>query len=262
MNLRKTKFDYFEIHTLDNDGAVNKSIAQGELWEPHIINFLKCNSNKNGDFVDVGSNFGWHSLIASKFFSSVHSFEPQKALCDLQRESINSSFINNIHLYNVGLSDVNEDAELNPVYYEIEGYNTGDVSVGKGGEKIKLRTLDSYGLKSIDTIKIDVQGLEHQVLMGAELTIKHSRPNLIVELENMHLSKYGISAADIFRLLRSWNYYCFFLDYAYPADHVFVHYNYLQSFRERNKQYIKPLEDNNNLNYNHSNGVFEKLCYV
>ncbi len=70
MNLRKTKFDYFEIHTLDNDGAVNKSIAQGELWEPHIINFLKCNSNKSGDFVDVGSNFGWHSLIASKFFSN------------------------------------------------------------------------------------------------------------------------------------------------------------------------------------------------
>jgi hypothetical protein len=26
--------------------------------------------------------------------------------------------------------------------------------------------------------------------------------------------------------------------------------------------WIKPLEDNNNLNYNHSNGVFEKLCYV
>jgi FkbM family methyltransferase len=190
MNLKKTKFDYFEIHTLDNDGAVNKSIAQGELWEPHIINFLKCNSNKNGDFVDVGSNFGWHSLIASKFFSNVHSFEPQKVLCDLQRESINSSFIYNIRLYNVGLYNSIEDAELNPVYYEVEGYNTGDVSVGKGGEKIKLRTLDSYGLKRVDTIKIDVQGCEVDILKGMTETLKTCK-HLIVELQH---SQYNVGA--------------------------------------------------------------------
>ena len=262
MKVRKTKFDYFEISTLENDGAVNKTIAAGELWEPHIINFLKCNYNKSKDFVDIGSNFGWHSLVSCKLFKSVHSFEPQKTLCDLQQESINNSSIKNIHLYRVGLSDKNEQAELNPVRYDVAGFNTGDVCVGKGGEHIDLKTLDCFNFNDVDVIKLDVQGLEEQVLLGAKNTIASNKPTIIVELENMHLGKFGITAASIFNLLRSWNYYCFFLDYVYPADHVFVHYNHLQEFRQKNRKHIMPLESNNNLNYNYDNGVFEKLCYV
>lgn len=261
MKVRKTKFDYFEISTLDTDGAVNKAIVQGELWEPHIINFLKHNSNNTADLIDIGSNFGWHSLIASKFFKNIHSFEPQKTLCELQRESIKNSSIANISIYNVGLSNENKHAELNPVSYETQGYNTGDVSVGVGGENIELRTLDSYNFKHVDTIKLDVQGLEEKVLIGAKNTILENKPTLIVELENMHLTKFGVSSANIFNLLRSWNYYCFFLDYNYPADHVFVHYNHLKKFRDKNKKNIMPLETSNNLNYNYCNGVFEKLCY-
>lgn len=143
MNIKSTKFDYFEICTLENDCAVNKAISEGVLWEHHIINYVKVNSNRNKDFVDIGSNFGWHSLIAHKHFSHVHSFEPQSTLYHLQKQSISNSNINNISIHNVALSDKPGNGQLNPIDYN-STTNTGDVSVGTGGEAIEIKTLDSY----------------------------------------------------------------------------------------------------------------------
>lgn len=261
MKVKTTKFDYFEICTLENDCAVNKAISEGVLWEPHIINYLKINANKNKDFVDIGSNFGWHSLIAHKHFNHVHSFEPQESLCILQQQSVKNSNISNISVHNVALSDCAGTGELNPVSYD-STFNTGDVSIGSGGEFIDIKTLDSYQLSNIAVIKIDVQGLEYKVIQGAERTIWENRPDIIVELENIHLVKQNTNARAVMELLRSMNYYCFFMDYSYPADHLFVHYDNLREFREYNKNYINKHTTNNDLNFNLDCGVFEKVSYV
>lgn len=47
-------------------------------------------------------------------------------------------------------------------------------------ERIRLRTLDSYGLAP-DLIKIDVQGAEELVIRGALRTIERSRPVILTE---------------------------------------------------------------------------------
>ena len=47
---------------------------------------------------------------------------------------------------------------------------------------VDARTLDSYELDDVTLIKIDVQGHEHDVLMGSLDTIERSRPVLCVEL--------------------------------------------------------------------------------
>ena len=260
MNIKTTKFDYFEICTLENDCAVNKAISEGVLWEPHIINYVKLNANRNKDFVDVGSNFGWHSLIAHKHFSHVHSFEPQSTLYHLQKQSISNSNINNISIHNVALSDKPGNGQLNPVDYN-STTNTGDVSVGTGGEAIEIKTLDSYHFDNVAAIKIDVQGLEYQVIRGAERTIWENRPDIIVELENFHLIKHDTNARAVMELLRSMNYYCLYMEHSYPADHLFVHYDNLRGFREYNKHFISSHTTNNYLNFNLDCGVFERVSY-
>ena len=253
MNTKKTKFDYFEISTLENDGAVNKALSLGELWEPHIINFLKVNHNKEKNFIDAGSNFGWHSLIASKFFKSVYSFEPQKLLCELQEQSIKDSNISNISVYNVGLGEAEYKSSLVQAFYNVPNFNTGAICIGNGGNEIIIKTLDSYNFNNIDTIKIDVQCYEDKLISGATKLITTHKPNLIVELE--------CNSEFVFSQLRSLNYYCFYLDYSYPVDHVFVHYSKLKDFRKTNEKFIFPHNTTNNWNNNVENGVFEKLCY-
>ena len=48
--------------------------------------------------------------------------------------------------------------------------------------QVEVRTLDSYGLRDVRAVKVDVEGSEMEVLEGGRETILRDRPALIVEL--------------------------------------------------------------------------------
>ncbi len=50
--------------------------------------------------------------------------------------------------------------------------------------KVPVMTLDSFDLRDVATIKIDVEGHEAQVLTGAIETLKREHPTLLVEIED------------------------------------------------------------------------------
>jgi FkbM family methyltransferase len=50
----------------------------------------------------------------------------------------------------------------------------------------QMKTLDSFDLDNVGFIKIDVEGHEESVLKGGINTIKRSRPNLLIEIEERH----------------------------------------------------------------------------
>jgi FkbM family methyltransferase len=258
----QVQYDWFLFNVLLNDGAVGKSVRNNECWEPHIVNYLKNNLDKTSTFVDVGSNFGWHTIIASKLANKVYSFEPQKVIYDIQKNTIKDNNIENIILYNNGVGNTNEKKSMGSISYDYEGINTGDLSIGFGGEEIEVITLDSLNLDKVDIVKIDVQGYEKFVIEGCKETIKNYKPTFIIELENFQLDKFKYDSREIFSTMKELNYYPFFLDYIYPSDHVFVHLDNLNLFRKINKNHISKLETNNELNNNLILGVTEKLTYV
>ena len=56
--------------------------------------------------------------------------------------------------------------------------------------------------RSVDVLKIDVEGYELEVLMGAQMLLSRHHPLIICEIEQRHNAAY----ADIFRLLRAAGY--------------------------------------------------------
>lgn len=242
---------------IENDW-VGSSILSGQDWEPHIVNFLKRNLTKNSVFVDVGSNYGWHSINLSSYCDKVYSFEPQKVLYDLQSKSINYNKITNIKLFNCGLGNKNENSRMNRIDYETS-VNVGDLSVGTDGEEISISTLDTQIPNGFDFMKIDVQGYEKFVLEGGVENIKNHTPTIIIEMEDHQLRKFGYGCEELFNFIRDLGYTIYLLDYHYPSDHVCVHKNKLDEFIITNKDWIKPLGESNNLNKNIENGVKEKI---
>jgi FkbM family methyltransferase len=72
-----------------------------------------------------------------------------------------------------------------------------------GGQKIELVTIDSFVKEKnleIGMIKMDIEGNEHEAIMGAEHTIRSSKPVLIISLYHN-----GKDFFEIPPLLKSWN---------------------------------------------------------
>lgn len=245
------------IYTLANDG-IGRNLINDTEWEPHIIRFLENNLKAEDTFVDIGSNYGWHSIMASKMCNNIHSFEPQKLMYEIQKKTLlKNSLKEKIHLYNTAIGETEKETQMNQIDYDSDNINIGDLSIGIGGEKIKVKTLDSYNIERVDIIKIDVQGYEKMVLQGSLKVIENHRPLLIVEVEEFQLLKFNYNSSDLFNMIRGLGYEIYLLDYHYPSDHICVPLEKIEEFQNNNN--IVELLESNTLNFNVENGIKYKV---
>ena len=66
---------------------------------------------------------------------------------------------------------------------------------------VRVTTLDElvarHGLGRVDVVKADVEGAELAVLRGGEAVLRRDHPVLLLEVEERHLVKYGVSTAAL-----------------------------------------------------------------
>lgn len=64
--------------------------------------------------------------------------------------------------------------------------------------------LNDLGISRVDVLKIDVEGSDLQVFLGATHTLTHHRPILIIELDDQLLGRLGASSTENRNLLASY----------------------------------------------------------
>ncbi len=137
------------------------------------ISFIKENLKSGSIFVDIGSNIGYYSLIASKIVGNeglVLSIEPNKVVYKklIRNISLNKAF--NIKALNVGISDKEEILRLTPTARENSGTNSFVQNSIEGMKSqvvecvILLSLLKKEKVDHIDFLKLDIEGFEFQVL--------------------------------------------------------------------------------------------------
>jgi FkbM family methyltransferase len=170
-----------------DDYIANQIIAH-DLYEKReleaLVSFLSPIHPmlKQGTGIDVGANVGNHSIFLAPFFQEMHSFEPNPKIITLLK--LNTGSFTNIKIYEFGLSNANSQKIL-----YVDSENIGGSSTIKGRGKfnseieIQLYPLDSLDIKyeKLQLIKIDVEGNEHDVLLGAKDTIQQSMPIILLE---------------------------------------------------------------------------------
>ncbi len=166
----------------DPDERIKKVIVAGQRWEEHIIEVLEEHVRPGSVALDVGAHIGTHTLTMSRLVGPsgrVYAFEPvQKTYRELRRNLELNGVTNVVPLrYAIGKGAASV-IEMNPIHPGEEG----GTSVGHGGDRVELRSLDSFGFEQVSLIKIDVEGFELPVLDGAEETIRRNRPVLVVEI--------------------------------------------------------------------------------
>jgi FkbM family methyltransferase len=149
-------------------------------------------SFKKGSAIDVGANIGNHSLYFSRFFKKVFSFEANKDI--FQVLNLNSRLKRNIKIYNYAVSDQNKKGFLDIDISNISGSGLSN-KVINFKQNTKCKKLDSVfkNKKDIHLIKIDVEGKELQVLLGAKNILFYNKPIILFEHHLQNFDEKGNS---------------------------------------------------------------------
>lgn len=144
---------------------------------------------KQGDVVlDVGANIGTFTVplaLAVGRSGQVVSFEPQRIVyqCLCANLAINS-LSDYVDPVRAGVGAENGLASVPSINPFQKNNNVGGIRLNQPAEiseQVQIVTIDSLGLDRVNLIKIDVEGMEHLVLAGADDTVKRFRPAIFAE---------------------------------------------------------------------------------
>jgi FkbM family methyltransferase len=198
-----------------------ESPSERYLWlgcyPKKIHDFLYNNLRKGCVFVDCGANIGLWSLIALSFYKdkggTVYSFEPNPKLVDRLEKQRDANKIQDIwKIFPNAVSDkaaaldliITEVHEKNYIEAKKKYFPVNKVNI----ESVKLDDI-SFD-RAISGIKIDVEGHEPQVIIGAINTIKEHKPWVMLEINSSYTDSDYLKDCDIHHFMCDLGYYADF----------------------------------------------------
>ena len=135
--------------------------------------------------VEVGANIGAHTVGLARLVGhggAVIAFEPQRIPFQTLCANLALNQLANVRARQAAVGRTSGTI-LVPALDPSLPANFGGVSLidATGGEEVPLLTVDSMELPACHLLKVDVEGMEADVLVGAERTIRRCRPLLYVE---------------------------------------------------------------------------------
>ena len=169
------------------DEYVGKSIEKYADYQVEETKFFEHFVSEGDTVLDIGANIGTHTLwFANKVGKrgKVLAFEPQRLVFQTLCANMALNSVQNVDCKNlaVGSSQMLLDV---PVLDPEVPTNFGGLSL-RGqlqGEKVAVCRIDDIGLTQCDFIKIDVEGMEPEVLLGGFDTIARLRPFIYIEID-------------------------------------------------------------------------------
>jgi FkbM family methyltransferase len=157
-------------------------------YEPEIINAIEHFLEPGDVFIDVGASIGFHSCLASKMVGEdglVLAFEPHlESFAVLAHHVHVANHLNNVAMFKLALWK--EDCPAMPLWSLNElGYSSLHHYLdGTRSEAVEGVALDEFISENEHprAIKIDVEGTEGEVLLGARNILQRGVDCVILEL--------------------------------------------------------------------------------
>ena len=215
-NLNRFYSDIYSQEIVGYDDLIFNFVKdKNTLWEEKMCNLIVDNIENDKEFIDIGANIGLISLGVNKIarekgknISSIHCFE-----CDTStfRMLVHNTFFlshDYIKLYPFAIADKTQLCQIsennynrgcNFIYNTFDNdssssYNYPFIPVSNNYEKknyVPAFPLDdiSYQFKNIGVMKIDVEGFEYFVLLGARNVILKYKPIIFIEIWDVNREK-------------------------------------------------------------------------
>lgn len=169
--------------------VIQKEHLAGRFYEPEELEIIRAHCPKDAVFADIGANIGNHSLFALMVLGvrKVIAFEPNPVAIAVLTSNLGLNGLlprcDLSHL-GLGLSDRAQDGLAMEV--DKPNKNLGGGRMVEGGALQVIRGDDALAGEQVDFIKIDVEGMEMQVLGGLAETVARCRPRFFIEVDEVN----------------------------------------------------------------------------
>ncbi|HEX2858631.1 MAG TPA: FkbM family methyltransferase [Alphaproteobacteria bacterium] len=188
------KGPYPKFWVLPGDAIGREILTHGLFEKTTLLALRKLLGKQKGVLLDIGANIGNHAVFFAPLFNRVVAFEPNPAVFKILEANVAINKLANVLPVNKGLG-----ARAGKVpFYENTGGNLGASGFKKSAGAKAIGALDiavgdaelkRLGIKPADVraVKIDVEGLETEVIKGLAGTLKAAKPLVMFEvLEGAH----------------------------------------------------------------------------
>lgn len=221
-------YKHSEIIYFGNDLKIKlnnlKEIFQANIflsqeYNDGAVNFIRKRLREGDNAIDVGANIGCITLQMAQLVGNtgkIIAIEADMSNFSMLKENIQLNNFKNVDAINNAVADCDnkeiklfitrDNIGMNSMFYRDGILSKESFTI------LKTITLDSilesYDLRNIILIKIDVEGMEMDVMTGAKQTIKKYRPILVIEVSAELLNYYGLTVKNFKENICSFGYEC------------------------------------------------------
>ena len=228
-------------HTLnfqvDTTYPMEATLWLAGVYDSQTTAFLQAVLQPGDIVLDVGANCGALTLVAASLVGSggmVYAFEPSPTIRQRLQKNIdlNAALQAQVRVLPLGLGAT--QAQL--LYYEDPNYPGNGALNPTQGEPVQVMALDQWmqmaDVTTLQFIKIDVEGMEYEVLLGAKETLTRFHPMLYFETLPIFFTHKPYSVRSLYEFLIGLGYeirspeppYARVpLDGPYPVNSVAIH---------------------------------------
>lgn len=163
---------------------IQKQHLKGRFYEPDELLIMSRVFPKGGRFLDIGANIGNHLVFFGRIMQAAHilPIEVNPRVIALLKSNI---YLNGLDAV-CDLSHLGKGLHSAPS--DTASVRFGENNIGGGrvfseGGDLQLVRGDDIFDSAYDLVKIDVEGLEIEVLKGMETFIRNTRPKMFVEVD-------------------------------------------------------------------------------
>ena len=198
-----------------DDNPIGACLYHYGEWSRQEFNVIDNLVTTTSVCLDIGANIGTHTVALSKRCNQgmIFAFEPQVYIFQALNANIFMNDCFNVVAYQAGVSDTLKEIR-GPIHVPRpnEGnFNYGEFkNTGEGPLGIPCVRLDeaSYFGRSVDFIKMDVEGHEPSALLSGKKMITKDKPHMYLEF-NDHKGN-----DEVLRVLKDFGYNCYW--HCYP----------------------------------------------
>jgi len=205
----------FGLYWVDPVSLIGRKLLDEGAFEAELTKRIQLALSPGDTFVDVGANEGYFSIIASKLVGTqgrVLAVEPQRRLRHVIERNAQLNGLN-IILETALISDRAGKARL-ALSPDTNTGSTATVNAARypvAWQDVEASTLQNilrrHGIWHVDCLKIDIEGSEHEAIMGSKDVFRARRVGCImIEMHHAALAKRHAKASDIKEFLRTCGY--------------------------------------------------------